>query len=90
LKRVDAFAAANPLIKQLAAFAISFILSWIAGYFGTGTVGIVLNTIIGGALAQVFYNGKKLAVLSGSEPASSDPTASAYDDKSRSIGIDQT
>jgi hypothetical protein len=64
MKRVDAFAVANPLIKQLAAFAISFILSWIASYFGTSTVGIVLNTVIGGALAQVFYNGKKLAALS--------------------------
>lgn len=75
MKRLDAFKWANPLVKQLATFVISFILSWIASYFDGNTVGIVLNTVIGGALAQVFYNGKKLAALSA--PASTDPNSSA-------------
>lgn len=63
-KGFDAFAAANPLIKQAMTFVIAFALSWIAGHFGNASVGVILNTVIGGALAQVFYNGKKISALS--------------------------
>lgn len=61
MKNVDAFGESNPLIKQLASFVIAFILSWIAGHFGSTDVSVILNTVIGGALAQVFYNGKKIS-----------------------------
>lgn len=64
MKNVDAFSAANPLIKQLSTFVISFLLSLIAGFFGSTDVSVILNTVIGGALAQVFYNGKKISLLS--------------------------
>lgn len=63
MKKVDAFGAANPLVKQLTTFVIAFALSWMAGKFGTTDVSVILNTVIGGALAQLFYNGQKIAAV---------------------------
>lgn len=63
MKRVDAFAAANPTAKQLVTFAISFVLSLATLYFHTTDLNLILNTVLGGALAQLFYNGQKIAAV---------------------------
>lgn len=63
MKRIDAFAASRPLVKQLTTFAIAFVLSMITNVFGTADIGVILNTIIGGALAQVFYNGNRVSAI---------------------------
>jgi uncharacterized membrane protein len=59
MKRVDAFAASSAEAKQLTTFVIAFVLSMITNLFGTADIGVILNTLLGGALAQLFYNGKK-------------------------------
>jgi hypothetical protein len=66
LKGIDAFSGANPTVKQAATFVIAFILSYVVSLFGASAIGVILNTVIGGALAQVFYNGKKLAAVTPS------------------------
>jgi uncharacterized membrane protein len=70
MKRLDAYAASRPLVKQLSTFAIAFVLSLITNIFGVADIGVILNTIIGGGLAQVFYNGKKISqITAGAPPA---------------------
>lgn len=67
MKRINAFANSRPLVKQLVTFGIAFVLSMITNYFGTADIGVILNTIIGGALAQVFYNGQKVSQVAPSQ-----------------------
>jgi TctA family transporter len=59
LKVVSAFSASRPVVKQLMTFVISGILSIITFYFHTTDISVILNTVLGGALAQLFYNGDK-------------------------------
>jgi hypothetical protein len=61
MKRVNAFAASRPTVKQLVTFAISFAISLVTAHFGTTDLNVILNTVLGGALAQLFYNGQKVA-----------------------------
>lgn len=59
LKAVNAFAASRPLVKQLTTFVISGVISLATLYFHTADLSVILNTVLGGALAQLFYNGEK-------------------------------
>lgn len=64
LKQVNAFAATRPTVKQLTTFAVSFAISLATLYFHTTDINLILNTVLGGALAQLFYNGNKPATSS--------------------------
>lgn len=72
LKKVNAFADSQPLVKQLAGLVISTGLAFIVGFFGLhlagsgidtiteSDIGTVLNALVGWALAMLFHNGAKL------------------------------
>lgn len=61
MKQINAFAQSRPTVKQITTFIISFLLSLATAHFGTGDLTVILNTVLGGALAQLFYNGQKVA-----------------------------
>jgi hypothetical protein len=63
LKKVNTFAASRPAVKQLVTFVISFLISLATTKFGTTDVSVILNTVLGGALAQLFYNGQKVSAV---------------------------
>lgn len=62
MKKIDAFAASRPTVKQLTTFAIAFVVSLVTFFFHTTDLNVILNTVLGGALAQLFYNGSKTPV----------------------------
>lgn len=72
-KKVDAFAASRPYVKQLWSFVVAAALSLLLALFGTTDLGIILNTIIAGGLAMILHNGNKVATLNVSLSGTSMP-----------------
>lgn len=69
LKQVDAIGNSNPAIKQILSFVVAGVVSLIFAFFHTTDLALILNTLIGGALAQLFHNGQKVAQLPPTDSA---------------------
>ncbi|HEY5088293.1 MAG TPA: hypothetical protein VII66_13115 [Gemmatimonadaceae bacterium] len=80
-KKIAAFDASSPIVKQVVSFIYAAIPSLAMAYFGSNSISVILNTLIGGALAQLFHNGTKVTLL---PPAPSLTTASAISASSAS------